>query len=101
MIKRLVTMVTCSVLSLIGDGPTGKLVLVGGVHRTPGGLALTQMQEGTATIEMKDGRAVGLAGSGKALIKFTSGALAVLSGKTPKFVTKSIGFNRFDILWSE
>lgn len=106
MIKRLVTMVTCSVLSLIGavevaqsdvigryecnalgvstpepigdrpghglaqcqfscvgveglrkgavhsamnvsewDGPTGKLVLVGGVHRTPGGLALTKCRK--------------------------------------------------------
>jgi len=162
MIKRLVTMVACSVLSLIGaveaahsdiigryecnvlgvstpepigdrpghglaqyqyscvgvegllkgavysamnvsewDGPNGKLILVGGVHRTPGGLAVTQMQEGAVTIEMKDGKAVGLTGSGKAIIKFASGTLAGLSGKTLKFANKSIGFNRFDIEWSE
>ncbi len=83
------------------DGPNGKLVLVGGVHRTPGGLAVTQMQEGTATIEMKDGKAAGVTGSGRAVIKFASGTLAGLSGKTLKFVNKSIGFNRFDIEWSE
>jgi hypothetical protein len=83
------------------DGPDGKLVLVGGVHRMPGGLAVTQMQEGTSTIEMKDGKPVGVTGSGKALFKFASGSLASLSGKTLKFVNKSIGFNRFDIEWSE
>jgi hypothetical protein len=83
------------------DGPNGKLLMVGGVHRVPGGLVVTQMQEGKATIEMKDGKAVGSTGSGKALIKFASGTLADLSGKTLRFTNQSIGFNRFDIEWSE
>ena len=83
------------------DGPNGKLLLVGGVHRVPGGLAVTQMQEGNVTMEMKDGKPVGSTGSGKALIKLASGTLSSLAGKTLKFANKSIGFNRFDIEWSE
>lgn len=82
-------------------GPEGKLLLVGGVHRIVGGLAVTQMLEGSASIEMKDGKPVGLTGSGKALVQLAAGSLASLSGKTLKFATKSIGLNRFDIVWSE
>ena len=83
------------------DGSKGKLLLVGGVHRIAGGFAVTQMQKGTASIDMKDGKPAGSTGSGKALVKFATGSLTSLSGKSLKFVTKSIGLNRFDIVWSE
>src|SRR5262245_54394816 len=55
------------------DGPNGKIVMVGGIHRIPGGLAVTQMQEGVVTTEMKDGKPVGITGSGKVLMKFAAG----------------------------
>jgi hypothetical protein len=83
------------------DGPNGKLVLVGGIHRIPAGLAVTQMQEGVITTEMKDGKPVGVTGSGKVLWKYASGSLVSLSGKTLNFANKSLGFGRFDIVFSE
>lgn len=84
------------------DGPNGKQLLGGGVHRMPDGLAVTQMQEGAhTTVEMKDGKLAGISGAGKAAVKFASGSLVSLSGKTLNFVSKSIGFNHFVIEFSE
>jgi hypothetical protein len=37
------------------DGPKGTFLLAGGVHRVPGGLAVTEPLEGTASVVMKDG----------------------------------------------
>jgi hypothetical protein len=83
------------------DGPQGAFLMAGGVHRTAGGFAVTQMAEGSGAVIMKDGKPVGTASSGKAIFKFASGPLASLSGKTLKFATRSVGFNRFDLEFAE
>jgi len=83
------------------DGPQGTFLMAGGVHRIAGGFAVTQMAEGTGSVVMKDGKPVGTTASGRAIFKFASGPLAPLSGKTLKFASKSIGFNRFDLDFAE
>ncbi|WP_366526267.1 hypothetical protein [Bradyrhizobium sp.] len=45
---------------------------------------------------MKDGKPVGVAGSGTVAVKFASGAFAALSGKTIKLIVKPAGPNRFE-----
>jgi hypothetical protein len=79
------------------EGPQGTLFYTGGIHRAPGGLAVTQLTEGTGSVIMKDGKAAGFENSGKAVFKFASGTLAALSGKTVKFAAKSTGVARFNI----
>ena len=83
------------------DGAQGTFLLAGGVHRAPGGLAVTQMLEGSGSISVKDGKPVGSTGFGKAVFKFASGTLAAISGKAVKFTSKSIGPNRFDLEFAE
>ena len=83
------------------DASKGTFLFVGGVHRTAGGLAVTQMLEGTGSIAMKDDKPAGTIGSGKAMFKFASGTLAQLSGKTFKWTSKSIGPNRFELEWTD
>lgn len=79
------------------DGPKGTFLIGGGVHRIPGGRAVTQATEGTASPVMRDGKPVGNETSGKGIIKFASGSLAALAGKTIHFVTKPISPIRFTI----
>lgn len=79
------------------DGPKGTLLLAGGVHRVAGGFAVTQMMDGTATVNMKDGKLAGVTSSGKAMFKLGTGNLAALSGKAAKFTSKSTGHNRFEL----
>jgi hypothetical protein len=79
------------------DGPQGTFVYSGGVHRAPGGIAVTQLREGTACVVMKDGKAVGTDSSGKSIFKFASGTLAALSGKDFKFASKPTGVGRFNL----
>jgi len=83
------------------DGPQGTFLSAGGIHRTAGGFAVTQMLEGTGSIIMKDGKPVGSTSSGKAIFKFASGTLAALSGTTVKFASKSTGLNRFELEFAE
>ena len=83
------------------DGPRGTYLLTGGVHRAPGGLAVTQTLEGTGSILLKDGKPVGWENSGKSIFKFASGTLAALAGKTVKFTSKGKGLNRFDIEFTD
>jgi hypothetical protein len=83
------------------DGPKGTFLIGGGVHRIPGGRAVTQMIEATASVVMKDGRAVGTETSGRGIIKFASGSFAALSGKTIKFVTKPVNPIRFTIEFTD
>jgi hypothetical protein len=70
-------------------------------HRVPGGLAVGQLLEGSGSIVMKDRKPLGKDASGKAMIKFASGALASLSGKTLKWVSKPTGPNRFEQEYTE
>ena len=79
------------------DGPQGTYLSGGGIIRVAGGLAVTQLTEGTGSVVMKDGKPAGSEASGKGLIKFASGTLAALSGKTVKFETKPTGVGRFSI----
>ncbi|MGY3482591.1 hypothetical protein ACVW1C_000474 [Bradyrhizobium sp. USDA 4011] len=79
------------------NGPQATYLLAGGIHRSVGGFAVTQMLEGTGSAIMKDGKPVGSTGSGKAIFKFASGTLAALSGKTVSFTSKSTGLNRFEL----
>ncbi|MGZ5876344.1 MAG: hypothetical protein ACXWKP_30125 [Bradyrhizobium sp.] len=83
------------------DGPQGTFLLAGGIHRSAGGFAVTQMSEGTGSIIMKDGKPVGSTGSGKAVFKLASGTLAALSGKPVKFTSKSTGLNRFELEFAD
>ncbi|MCP3460555.1 hypothetical protein [Bradyrhizobium sp. CCGUVB23] len=50
---------------------------------------------------MKDGIPSGIATSGRALVKFASGSLIAVSGKTLIFSTKSTGPNRFDLEFTD
>jgi hypothetical protein len=77
------------------DGGQGKFLLAGGVHRTAGGHAVTQMLEGTGSLIMQDGKPVGSIGSGTAIFNLGSGTLSSLSGKKTKFTAKTIAPGRF------
>jgi hypothetical protein len=77
------------------EGPQGKFLLAGGIHRTAGGFAVTRMQEGTGSIILQDGKPVGAISSGTAIFSLGSGTLSALSGRTAKFKTKSAGLGRF------
>jgi len=79
------------------DGPQGTFLSGAGILRTAGGLAVTQLIEGTGSVIMKDGKAVGTETSGKGAFKLASGPLAALSGKTFKFATKLTGVSRFSL----
>jgi hypothetical protein len=77
------------------DGPQGKFLLAGGVHRTAGGYAVTQMQEGISSLIMQDGKPVGSTSSGTAIFNLGTGTLSSLSGKKARFTAKTIGPGRF------
>jgi hypothetical protein len=79
------------------DGPQGKYYSGGGIIRAVGGLAVTQLTEGTGSAVMKDGKPAGNEASGKGLIKFASGTLAALSGKADRWEAKPAGFGRFSL----
>ncbi len=83
------------------DGPQRTLLFGGGIHRVPGGLAVTQIVDGSGTVVMKDGKLAGTNVSGKAIVKFASGALSQLSGKAVTFASKPLGYNRFDLQFSD
>jgi hypothetical protein len=79
------------------DGPKGTYFAGDGITRAPRGLSVGQLTEGVGSVIMKDGMPVGNEASGKAVIKFASGTLAELSGKTVRWETKPAGFNRFSL----
>jgi hypothetical protein len=79
------------------DGPQGKYYSGGGIIRVAGGLAVTQLTEGTGSTIMKDGKPAGSEASGRGLIKFASGTLAALSGKADRWEAKPAGFGRFTL----
>lgn len=83
------------------DGSQGTFLLVGGIHRSAGGFAVTQMSEGTGSVVMKDGKRVSSTSSGKATFRLASGTLAALSGKTVNFTSKSTGLNRFELEFAD
>jgi hypothetical protein len=79
------------------DGPQGTYLSGGGIIRVAGGLAVTQLTEGTGSVVMKDGKPAGSESSGKGLFKFASGTLAALSGKADRWEAKPAGFGRFSL----
>ncbi len=79
------------------DGPKGTYLSGGGIVRAPGGLAVSQITEGTGTVVMKDGKPIGAESSGKSLYKLGTGTLAGLSGKLVRFESKPTGVGRFSI----
>ena len=83
------------------DGPKGTFLFGGGIHRAPGGLAATQITEGTGSVVMKDGKPVGADSSGKGVFKLASGTLAALSGKAFKFATRPTGLGRFEMEYTD
>ncbi|HEV2153954.1 hypothetical protein [Bradyrhizobium sp.] len=84
------------------DGPgKARQLQAGGVHRTAGGLAVTQIVEGTGSMIMKDEKPIGGQSSGTAAVRFSSGTLAPISGKTLKFTTRTTGLGRFVLEFSE
>ncbi len=83
------------------DGSKGKLVTTVKIHRAPGGIAVGQTDEGTASMIMKEGKPVGIEASGNSAIKFASGTLTHLSGKTLKWISKSLGPGRFEQEYSD
>ena len=76
--------VATTVVVIEWDGPRGTFLGSVKFHRAPGGLAISQNVEGTASAIVKEGRPAGREASGTGLIKFASGALARLSGKSVK-----------------
>ena len=83
------------------DNNQGTFLIGGGIHRVLGGLAVSQITEGTGSIVMKDGKPVGTDSSGKGVFKFASGTLAALSGKVFKFTSKPTGLGRFDLEFTD
>jgi hypothetical protein len=83
------------------EGPKGRNLSSVGVHRMAGGLASAQLIEGTSSVVMKDGKPVGSESSGKITIKFASGTLSAISGKTLNYIVKPLGLNRFELDWAE
>jgi hypothetical protein len=79
------------------DGPKGTYLASLGLHRAPGGFAVGQLLEGTASLVMKDGKPIGAESTGKTVFKFASGTLAALSGRTVNFTTKPVGLGRFEL----
>jgi hypothetical protein len=79
------------------DGSQGTYFTGGGTFRVPGGLAVTQLNQGQGSAVMKDGTPVGTEVSGTGQVKFASGALAELAGKALRFEAKPAGFNRFSL----
>ena len=79
------------------DGSQVTYFTGGGIIRTPGGLAVTELTGGTGSAIMKDGKPVGSEASGKGLFKFASGTIAALSGKADRWQVKPAGFNRFNL----
>ncbi|MCP3463371.1 hypothetical protein [Bradyrhizobium sp. CCGUVB23] len=67
------------------DGPKGRIIVGGGVHRIPGGRVVTELTEGAAAIITKDGKFVGNEASGKGVVKLATGPFAALNGKTVRF----------------
>ncbi|UGA41445.1 hypothetical protein HU230_0024000 [Bradyrhizobium quebecense] len=78
------------------QGPKSTFLAASTTHRTPGGLAVGQLLEGSGLIVVKDGKPLGQDASGKAMIKFASGTLAELAGRTLKWISKPVSFNRFE-----
>lgn len=83
------------------DGSQGTFLLVGGIHRSAEGFAVTQMSEGTGSVVVKDGKRISSTSSGKATFRLGSGTLAALSGKTVNFTSKSTGLNRFELEFTD
>jgi hypothetical protein len=79
------------------DGPQGTFLIGGGTQRAPGGLAVTQITDGTAWVIKPSGTE----SKGTGIFKFASGTLAALSGKSFKFTTKSTGDLRFDLEYAD
>jgi hypothetical protein len=79
------------------DGSRGIFLMAGGIHRAPGGLAVTQSIEGTGSVVVRDGKIVGNESLGKVVFKLASGTLSGVSGKTFNFNSKSTGPNRFSL----
>ena len=79
------------------DGPQGAFLIGGGTQRAPGGLAVTQIAEGTAWVVKPSGTE----SKGVGVFKFASDTLAALSGKSFKFATKSTGDLRFDLEYTD
>ena len=83
------------------DGPKVKFLLGTAVHRIAGGLAAGQMLEATGSAVMQEGKPARGTASGNAIIKFASGTLATLSGKTIKYTSKPTGFNPFELEYTD
>jgi hypothetical protein len=83
------------------DGPHATFLSSFGTHRAAGGFAVIEAVEGTGSLVMSNGKPVGTESSGKSVVKFASGTLAALSGKTVKFASKPMGFGRFTLEFTD
>jgi hypothetical protein len=79
------------------DGPKGTYFTGGGIIRAAGGVAVTQLTEGTGSAITKDGKPAGTEAAGKGIIKFASGTLAALSGRADRWEAKPAGLGRFTL----
>jgi hypothetical protein len=81
------------------DGAKVTFLRGGGIHRAPGGLAVTQITDSAGSLVAKDGKPPESSGTG--VFKFASGTLAALSGKHFKFTSKPTGLGRFDLEYTD
>lgn len=65
-------------------------------HRMPGGFAVFQLLEGKGSLVDEKGRPHGSQGQGKASIRFASGGFALLPGKTLRWTSKPVDYQRFE-----
>jgi hypothetical protein len=81
------------------DGTKVTFLRGGGIHRAPGGLAVTQITDSVSSLVTKDGKPPESSGTG--IFKFASGTLRALSGKPFKFTSKPTGIGRFDLEYTD
>lgn len=83
------------------DGSQVTFHAAGGIHRIGGGLAVSQSLDGTGSTVMQEESAVRAIASGHMIFKLASGKLAGLSGKSFNWAVKPLGYNRFDLEYSD
>lgn len=79
------------------EGDKGKYLYVTGIHRAPGSLAVTLIDNGSGMLEMKDGKLAGSSSTGKGVFKYATGVLKPLSGKTFTFASRATAYHRFSL----
>jgi len=77
------------------NGPRAVALFAEGVYRKPGTVAVFQVSQLNASVQVADGKPVGNTSSGTARFQLATGDAAPFAGKHFKFASKATGMNRF------